>query len=255
MYYLIHQAFVELIPNNSSVIKYLQDTPREKDAFEVAEDMKTMFLETNVNDWVSGIKEQSFPTYGDFIAATAASFLAILDPDKAKAKTFGIANFIGIIFPVKQTFKKFLLKSYIPELISVTESLNLTSMQQKDLMGKFNGLFMKIGYGSVWHEVTSPNKYPLEKLLKLNKKLESPYVNKLVAATMPKISTSANLLSKNKFYNQKFQKLKEVYPGEEWCRDINPHAKFHVMEALGVLDQIYLVDAFYGVFRDFFTKR
>ena len=38
-----------------------------------------------------------------------------------------------------------------------------------------------------------------------------------------------------------------IYPGDEWCNPIEPHSKWHVESAVGLLDLVYLTDNLYRV--------
>ena len=61
---------------------------------------------------------------------------------------------------------------------------------------------------------------------------------------MPIINTIINrvLLADYEHWSTDFQLARNVYPGEESCNAVIPHAKWHVEAGIGLVDMLILAD-------------
>merc|ERR1719178_213995 len=99
---------------------------------------------------------------------------------------------------------------------------------------------VKMLYAFVWQEwvlVFGPN----------DKLMLRPGINKLGAALMPYVNSVANVLTGFVHTDQNVQDAKDVYPGDDRCRKVQAHSKWHEEGGNGLLDLLLLADDCYAI--------
>ena len=93
------------------------------------------------------------------------------------------------------------------------------------------GTFTKLLYAFVWQEDT----FDLPVIF-------NPLANIFGATLLKYVNLFANGLTTFPVYDASMQNGTDAYPGSEWCNDQQPHAKWHLESANGLLDLVYLAD-------------
>ncbi len=86
---------------------------------------------------------------------------------------------------------------------------------------------------------------PQEEILGNNTFILSPEGNEIGAALLPIVNTQLNKLTDIEYYDPAFQLGRNIYPGEDWCNPLIPHAKWHLQTGVGLFDLVVLTDEMY----------
>ena len=81
---------------------------------------------------------------------------------------------------------------------------------------KFGGMFGKMLYAFIWQEWMFKANFFLLR-----------WVNKFGAHFMPSFNSLMNKLTQFHHSDQNLQNSGKLYPGDEWCRETEPHSKWH----------------------------
>ena len=132
---------------------------------------------------------------------------------------------------IPESTRDFVLNLYLPELHNATKNITIPHESQRELVFKFLGVLIKIGWAFVWQEhfVPLPFLYNL-KFLPLGAYL-TPDINDYSAriSGFPQTDEAVNT-SEN------------VYPGEWYCKNWSPHSLWHEESANGLLELVFLSD-------------
>ena len=75
-----------------------------------------------------------------------------------------------------------------------------------------------------------------------------PSTNEVGWAFLPVINQLANDLISWTHNNPEMQLGNNMYPGEEWCNPIIPHAKWHLETSIALTDFTFLTEELYRIF-------
>jgi hypothetical protein len=114
---------------------------------------------------------------------------------------------------------------------------------------------IKLLYAFVWQEQTFKLSF-----------IYMPETMLLGGILVPILNGISNMLNSYTYFEQSFQVMfllhknpkrlfthfffqdgVNIYPGEQWCNRLSPHAKWHAQSAVGLLDLVYLADFINGV--------
>ncbi len=76
----------------------------------------------------------------------------------------------------------------------------------------------------------------------------TPEANELGYRLLPLVNAYANSLTDIEYHNGRFQRGVAIYPGDEWCNPLIPHAKWHLEAAIALTDLAFLTDEMYKTF-------
>lgn len=190
--------------------------------------MQQMYLTKPVEDWYKSTKLVNIPDYflifGGFIVTALHTYFEseivdILVP--VVMSSFGLTKKDQDLF----------FEIYLPELRNATASLNHV-LPKQDGRNTAIGAFLKIIHAFLWQE----------KIIVSDPIIFNPFINLLGFRLLPKVNGLINTLSNFQYSNSNFQSGRNVYPGETYCNENIPHAKWHLQSGLGLLDMVYLAD-------------
>ena len=235
--YVLHQAIVSQFGTHSPVVNDLQETANQLTAIEMVDALMEMQNSEPVENWKKNVDSLNLLSFREYLAGMVASVSVLIKQDPVPL----VSKFTDVT-KVEETFKEFLTGTYIPELRNSISGIRLQLLQKIDFFWKINAVALKFGYSIPWQE----NK---DVLSTIENTLVDAASNWLGTMTIAGVTRLANEGAKREYFDQQFQKGTDVYPGEKWCNDIYPHAKWHVLSSLGLLELIYAVDDLYGIIK------
>ena len=75
-----------------------------------------------------------------------------------------------------------------------------------------------------------------------------PVTNEIGTIVLPLLNAAANQLNNFTYSNMQMQSGINMYPGEEWCNLIIPHAKWHLQTGIALTDFAFLSDEVHRIF-------
>ena len=231
--YLVYQGMTSILPTDSSVVKELSSSRRDLSALEIEEEYLKMHLNLPVTEWTNFTLSLGAPDLFVTFAGIISFLLNVLSPTLAEILVPILANLFGLSDQVRT----FIEESHLPEVRSVLEPIGIPVPDRLKIFKKSLTPIIKLFYAFVWQEETFP----------FGDVIYTTPVNAAGFAKMPAVHKTANKFAKFKYYNLPLQAALGVYPGEKRCGETNPHSKWHVGSAAGVLDLFYLADEIYGV--------
>lgn len=79
-----------------------------------------------------------------------------------------------------------------------------------------------------------------------------PVTNEIGTFLLPLINGIGNNLNNFTYKDSAMQAGLNMYPGEEWCNLVIPHAKWHVQTGIALTDFSYLSDEIYRIFNTYY---
>ena len=78
-----------------------------------------------------------------------------------------------------------------------------------------------------------------------------PSTNAIGTLLLAVVNAAANELNTWSYTDSLMQSGLQMYPGEDWCNPVIPHAKWHVETAIALTDFSFLSDELYKIFRKY----
>ena len=232
--FVIYQIIISPLQSDSSIINDISASPRPETAIKLAESFRDMHLSTPVQDWRSYTQSKDIIPFMNVFAGVITAVTALLTPElldiiiKPLAEAFGLhRNAIA-----------FIMDEYLPEIKRATENVTISIADKLNLLSKVQGTTIKFVYSFLWQE---------DIVDALDSFIFQPIVNMIGNSGLSVVNTYANTLSNFQYFEDNFQIGHNIYPGDFWCNDKIPHAKWHLESAIALLDMIYLADEIRGV--------
>ena len=80
-----------------------------------------------------------------------------------------------------------------------------------------------------------------------------PATNELGMLALPIINGEANALNSFEYSDKLMQSGINMYPGEEWCNLVIPHAKWHLETGIALTDFTFLSDELYRILDTYYS--
>ena len=122
-----------------------------------------------------------------------------------------------------------------------TQHINLTSEEFLQLEGNLFSTVIKLFYAFLWQE----------QALTQDDTFLQPSVNALGTFLLPLVNAVGNNLNGYSYSDAMMQSGLNMYPGENWCNPVIPHAKWHVETSIALTDFTFLSDDLYRIFRKY----
>jgi len=229
--YLAHQAMLENL-QVSSIVKDLSPTPRNRSSIEIAQQLADMLQKMPVETWEEGIADLDTPEYMMTFAGIVSTLLTVqLPPEQVDS----IIDLLADAFSLPEDIKKFLVEQYLPEIRVATADVSLGILENIQIELDTVATLMKLIYAFLWQEyvLTGADIFL------------DPEVNVLGAAFMSTVNGIANYLNSFPVLDEPLQSGYGIYPGDSWCNPQEPHSKWHVESANGLMDLMMLADSVY----------
>ena len=136
---------------------------------------------------------------------------------------------------------EFCLGQFIPEVRIATNHINLTSEEFLQLEANVFSTVIKLFYAFLWQE----------QVLTQDDTFLQPTTNALGTIFLPVINAAGNRLNDYSYSDELMQSGLHMYPGENWCNPVIPHAKWHVETSIALTDFTFLSDDLYRIFRKY----
>ena len=81
-----------------------------------------------------------------------------------------------------------------------------------------------------------------------------PSTNVVGTLLLPVVNAAANELNTWSYADGLMQSGLHMYPGEDWCNPVIPHAKWHVETSIALTDFSFLSDELYQLFSKYAIK-
>jgi len=226
--FLAHQASLENLPVSDS-LRDLSVTPRRNSAKETAQQLANLLKDSPVDNWKDGIAELDTPDYMVTFSAIICTLLTLQQPTE---QVDAIIPLLMDAFNLPEDARTFILEEYLPEIRNSTADIQLGLIEKPRLQLNTLGTLMKLMYAFLWQEYV---------LTDADIFLD-PEVNQLGFTFMVTVNQIANFLTSFPILDASLQAGIGIYPGEEWCMPQEPHAKWHVESANGLMDLMLLAD-------------
>jgi len=226
--FVAHQASLRPLNSDSPVLMDLNSTARSRNSTEIAQQLTSLFVDLPVQEWKENIDGMDIPEFFNSFAGLITTLMSLIFDD-------GLVDVLGPFLmqtmQVPEEIQSFILDEYVPELRASLAGVNLTESEVEELTNKGVGTITKLMYAFLWQEEWFPQPIFFD-----------PFMN-IVGATMIKyVNNFANGLTNFPTYDLVIQNGTFAYPGSEWCNDKEPHAKWHLESANGLMDLVYLAD-------------
>ena len=186
-----------------------------------------MFSEEKVDDWAKVLDEGDFPhVYFITFATFVCTIFSLILP-------WFLASFVinHAIVLIPEENRDFVMNHYMPELHNATKNISIPHEDQKELVFRFIGVLIKIGWAFVWQEDFVPLPF-----------LYNEFALPIGAKLTPDINDYSARISKFPQTDKNVNTSHNVYPGDWFCRNYSPHALWHEESANGLLELVFLSD-------------
>jgi len=232
--YVAHQASVSNLPTNSSVVRELSLSPRSGNAVTTTQGLINMFSESPVDQWTDLILALDMPDYFTTFSGLVCTFLTLrLDSLSADLAIVTLMD----LFKLPEEQREFILYHYLPELREAAGEIILSEETKLELQGNIESTLIKLIYAFLWQEYVIT-----ESPIFLN-----PIANVIGNTLIKYVNDYANSLSTFPVYDEALKTGEGVYPGSDRCNPVQPHSKWHVESANGLMDLMYLADYIYQI--------
>jgi hypothetical protein len=227
VFFIAHQASMKMLNIKKSSLLELSVKPRSQNSTEIANQLTKMFSNKPVEEWEKIINQIDIPDEFTSFSALTFTYLTLLCDDS----TVDIISLLLMdSMQVPQEVQEFILNEYIHQIRSELGNLSLSNKEFKSLRMKSFGTYIKLGFACIWQEMLFPANI-----------LKDPYINYLGATMLKYINKITNSMTDFPIYDKQMQ-YGDAYPGAERCNAKEPHAKWHLETANGLLDFVFLVD-------------
>ena len=226
--YLAHQNTVSNLPSNSTVLKELSLTPRNRSSSQISADIVSMFYDKSVPAWARVLDTSDFPhDYFIVFGAFLSTVLALILP-------WSLCQFVMTELAthlVKKEEADFLINHYLPELHDGIKDLQVPLAHRLTILRQTIGTLAKVFYAFLYQEhYLSISIMQTSLAIEIGGKL-MPWANGLSAkiSGFPQTDESVNTST-------------NVYPGEAFCKETQGHSIWHEESANGLLELVFLSD-------------
>merc|ERR1740131_859029 len=224
--YLAHQASLENLPV-SQVVRELSPTPRTRNGTDTAKQLADMLRTQPVNSWIGLIEELDTPDYMLTFSGIVVTLLTLqLPQDQVDA----VLPVLMDAFSLPNETRAFVFDVYLPEIRAGTTDVSLGFLEHAQFQLNTVGTLVKLIYAFLWQEYALTD----------NELFLDPEVNQIGANFMITINQLADWLTDFPLLDNNLQKGSGIYPGEDYCNPQEPHSKWHVESANGLMDLMLL---------------
>jgi len=229
--YLAHQASLENLPV-SNLVRELSTTQRQRSGTATAQQLADMLRTSPVESWIGFIEELDTPDYMLTFSGIVVTLLTLqLPQDQVDAVLPPLMD----AFSLPNDTRAFITDLYLPELRAGTADVSLGFLEHAQFQLNTVGTLIKLIYAFLWQEYALTD----------NELFLDPEVNQIGASFMVTINSLADYLTDFPTLDNSLQRGYGIYPGEEWCNPQEPHSKWHVESANGLMDLMMLADNVY----------
>jgi len=232
--FIAHQAMLENL-NVSARVRDLPDPDgavrgRNGSAVEVAARLADLLSNSPVQDWREGIARLDMPEYTTTFSGLVCTLLTIGLEESAADM---VISQLMDAFSLPELIREFITSEYLPEIRNATADLELGILEKAQLELDTAGTLIKLIYAFLWQEyvLTSADIFL------------DPEVNRLGAAAMASVNQIADWLTSFPTLDPDLPAGYGTYPGDLRCNPVEPHSKWHVQSANGLMDLMLLADS------------
>jgi len=229
--YLAHQASLANL-GVSDVVRELSIIPRARNGTATAQQLADMLRTQPVNSWIGYIEELDTPDYMLTFSGIVVTLLTLQLPEDQVDTVLPV---LMDAFGLPEGTRAFVFDVYLPELRVGTADVSLGYLEHAQFQLNTVGTLMKLIYAFLWQEYALTD----------NPLFLDPEVNQIGASFMVTINSLADWLTDFPMLDNNLQKGSGIYPGEDWCNPQEPHSKWHVESANGLMDLMLLADNVY----------
>merc|ERR1719244_290116 len=240
MSYILHQAVISTLPPHlvTTPLLHLQSTPRQLTGVELSQVVRDMYLNQPVKEWLPTFQSLDVPTRRLSLAAFVCTLLTpILPPVLTDIVVENLMDRLS----VEGETKRFIQETYLQQIRKAIGglNLNLSVREKKDLLLNIFSAIKKVGVSFLF----------IERLEGLPDNPFQGESNTLGAIFTPSLNHVLDILSSYSTPNKpSLSDIEELYPGDNWCRDSQPHSLWHSQSAAGLLDLFLVADKVVKIF-------
>jgi len=229
--YIAHQASLENLAVPSQV-RELSLSPRSKSSTATAQQLADMLRTQPVDTWSQGIADLDTPDYMLTFSGLVCTLLTLqLPQDQVDAIVPPLMDAFGL----PDDARAFIFDNYLPEIRLATADISFDSLELGHFQLNTVGTLMKIIYAFLWQEYALTD----------SDIFLDPEANILGAEGIVTINRFADWLTEFPMLDPALQTGYGTYPGDAWCNPQEPHSKWHVESANGLMDLMMLADNIY----------
>jgi len=229
--YLAHQASLENL-NVPTSVRELSLTPRSRSGIATAQQLADMLRTESVTTWAEGIGALDTPDYMLTFSGIVCTLLTLQLPAE---QVDAIIPPLMDAFSLPEEARTYIFEHYLPEIRLATADVNLGILELYQFQLNTVGTLTKIIYAFLWQEYA----------LTGNDIFLDPEVNILGASAMVSVNKFVDWLTSFPMLDGDIQKGYGTYPGDTWCNPQEPHSKWHVESANGLMDLMMLADSIF----------
>jgi len=228
--FLAHQASLENLAVSPLVRDLsLSGIPRSKTAKESAQQLADMLRTEPVDMWMDSIAALDTPDYMFTFSGIICTLLTLQASDE---QVDAALPALMDAFNLPDDIRAFIFDQYLPDIRLATADVNLGILEKGQFQLNTLGTLTKLIYAFLWQEYA---------LTDADIFLD-PEVNQLGFTFMVTINKFADYITDFPMLDAGLQKGSGIYPGEERCNPKEPHSKWHVESANGLMDLMMLAD-------------
>jgi len=213
----------------AGLVRDLSLSPRRSNAKETAGQLAELLRSQPVDTWKEGIAELDTP---DYMVTFSGIICTLLTLQLSDEQVDAVVPTLMDAFNLPDDIRSFMFDQYLPEIRLATADINLGLLEKGQFQLNTVGTLVKLIYAFLWQEYA---------LTDADIFLD-PEVNQLGYTFMVSVNKFADFLTDFPMLDADLQKGSGIYPGEEWCNPQEPHAKWHVESANGLMDLMMLAD-------------
>jgi len=226
--YLAHQASLANLPVSSQVME-LSLEPRARSSVATAQQLADMLRSQPVDTWADGIAALDTP---DYMLTFSGLVCTLLTLQLSTEQVDTIVPPLMDAFNLPDDARAFIFDHYLPEIRLATANTSFGILELGHFQLNTVGTLTKIIYAFLWQEYALTD----------NDIFLDPEVNILGASAMVSINKLADWLNDFPMLDPALQTGYGTYPGDTWCNPQEPHSKWHVESANGLMDLMMLSD-------------
>jgi len=226
--YLAHQASLANLPVSSQVLD-LSLEPRARSSVATSQQLADMLRTQPVDTWKDGIAALDTP---DYMLTFSGLVCTLLTLQLSTEQVDTIVPPLMDAFNLPDDARAFIFDHYLPEIRLATANTSFGILELGHFQLNTVGTLTKIIYAFLWQEYALTD----------SDIFLDPEVNILGASAIVSINKLADWLTDFPMLDPDLQTGYGTYPGDEWCNPQEPHSKWHVESANGLMDLMMLSD-------------
>merc|ERR1712215_172152 len=226
--YLAHQASLANLPVSSQVLD-LSLEPRARSSVDTAQQLADMLRTQPVDTWADGIADLDTP---DYMLTFSGLVCTLLTLQLSTEQVDTIVPPLMDAFNLPDDARAFIFDHYLPEIRLATANTSFGILELGHFQLNTVGTLTKIIYAFLWQEYALTD----------SEIFLDPEVNILGASAIVSINKLADWLTDFPMLDPELQTGYGTYPGDDWCNPQEPHSKWHVESANGLMDLMMLSD-------------